>query len=64
VRFYILSPYKIEAHEHQLQDFIADDLMYAIQSADTKIAVDDDHLSVMEKAYPKYHKYEVIVGRK
>lgn len=64
MRFYILSPYKIDAHERELQDFICDDLMYALQSADTKIAVDDEHLKVMEKVYPKYHKYEVIVGRK
>jgi hypothetical protein len=64
MRFYILSPHKIEAHEHALADFIAEDLMYAIQSAHTKIAVDEEHMRVLEKAYPSYHRYEVIVGKK
>ena len=62
--FYILTPYKIEAHEHELKDFLADDLLFAIQAGDTKIAIDEDHLSILAKAYPKYHKYEITVGKK
>lgn len=64
MRFYILSPYKLDALEHHLEDFISEDLMYILQSANTKIAVDESHLKAMERAYPKYYKYEVIVGRK
>jgi len=61
--FYILTPYKIEAHEHSLRDFLADDLLFAIQAGETKIATDEECLSNLEKAYPKYHKYEVRVGK-
>jgi hypothetical protein len=62
--FYILTLYKIEAHEHGLNDFIADDLLSAIQAGDTKIAIDEDHFLLLAKAYPKYHKYEITIGRK
>jgi len=61
--FYILTKYKIEAHEHQLRDFIADDLMSAIQAADTKIAVDKECLSLLMAAYPNHHVYKVEVGK-
>lgn len=64
MRFYILTPHKIDAHEHDLAEFIVDDLLEAMQSDRNKIAVDDDHLDLMENVYPGYHKYEVIVGRK
>lgn len=62
--FYILTPYKIEAYEHELKDFLADDLLFAIQARDTKIAVDEDNLAALVKVYPKYYKYEIIVGKK
>jgi len=61
--FYILTPYKIEAHEQRLRDFLADDLLFAIQAAETKIATDEKCLAVLEKAYPRYHKYEIKVGK-
>lgn len=61
--FYILTPFKIEAHEHGLSDFIADDLLDAIQSASTVIATDQRCLLDLEKAYPKHHKYKIKVGR-
>ena len=61
--FYILTPYKIEAHEHRQPDFLADDLLCAIQAGETKIATDEECLAVLEKAYPKYHKYEIKIGK-
>ena len=61
--FYILTPYKIDAHEHKLRDFLADDLLEAIQLAETKIATDEECLDELQKAYPKYHKYKVILGK-
>jgi len=61
--FHILTPYKIDAYEHQLSDFIADDLLSAIESAETKIATSDAHLCVLQKAYPNYIKYTVRVER-
>lgn len=63
MRFYILTPHKIEAHENCLNEFIADDLMYVIQSSHTKIATDSKHLKMLEKAYPEYHRYEVVIGK-
>jgi len=61
--FYILTPYKIEAYEHQLSDFIADDLLSAIESAEAKIATSDVHLCALQKAYPNYIKYIVRVEK-
>jgi len=61
--FYILTPFKIEAHEYGLSDFIADDLLCAIQSASALIATDQRCLADLEKAYPKHHKYLIKVGR-
>lgn len=61
--FYILSPYKIEAYENQLSDFLPDDLLLAIQTGETKIATDADSFAFLQKAYPKYHKYKVLLGK-
>ena len=61
--FYILTPHRIEAHERSLSEFLADDLLFAIQAGETKIATDEECLYHLEKAYPKYYKYEVRVGR-
>ncbi len=61
--FYILTPYKIEAHEHQLTDFLADDLLLIIEQANTKIATSVEHLNTLQKVYPNYNKYEVKVGK-
>lgn len=61
--FYILTPYKIEAHENCLCDFLADDLMAVIEQADTKIATSQEHLCALQKAYPDYNKYEIKVGK-
>jgi hypothetical protein len=61
--FYILTPHKIEAHENSLREFLADDLLFAIQAGETKIATDEECLSHLEKAYPKYYRYEVRVGK-
>jgi hypothetical protein len=63
ITFYILSPLKIEAYEHNQLDFIADDVMYAIQMKDTKIATDRISLENLKKEYPNYNKYEVKVGK-
>jgi hypothetical protein len=62
-RFYILTPYKIDAFDNHLPEFIADDLMYAIQAGQTKIATDEKILEQMEKEYPHYHMYEVTIGK-
>lgn len=61
--FYILTPYKIDAHEHDLSDFLADDLLAVIERADTKIATSEDHLELLQKAYPNYHRYEIKVQK-
>jgi hypothetical protein len=61
--FFILSPYKIEALEHQLTDFLADDVVHTIQLELTKIATDDTCLKNLEKQYPTYHKYKITVGK-
>lgn len=61
--FYILSPYRIEAQESCLQDFIADDLLMAIQSIDSKIATDKEGYATLCKAYPSYYKYEIVVRK-
>jgi hypothetical protein len=61
--FYILTPYKIEAHEHQLCDFLADDLLSIIEQADTKIATNLENLCALQKVYPNYNKYEIKVGK-
>ena len=61
--FHILTPYKIEAYEHQLPDFIADDLLSAIESDKTKIAISDAHLCALQKVYPNYIKYTIRVHR-
>lgn len=61
--FYILSPYKIEAQESCLQDFIADDLLMAIQSKDSKIATDEEGYVALCEAYPSYYKYEIAVRK-
>jgi hypothetical protein len=60
--FYILTPHKIEAVNDNLSDFIADDLMLAIQKASTKIATDRFYLEVLQREYPTYHKYEIKIG--
>jgi hypothetical protein len=61
--FYLLTPRKIEAHEYQLYDFLADDLLYLIQSPSTKIATDKKSLDHLKEQYPRYHKYKVEIGK-
>lgn len=61
--FWILTPHKIEAHEHNLSDFIVDDIMYAIQLAETKIATDKVCLENLQRQYSSYHRYEISVGK-
>ena len=62
--FWILTPNKIEAaHADNQSDFLADDIMYAIQSATTKIATDKICLDNLQKQYPSYHRYEISVGK-
>lgn len=61
--FYILTPHKIEAHEHSLSDFIADDISFAIQQQGTKIATDETCFDNLKKAYPTYHRYVIRVGK-
>ena len=62
--FYILTPYKIEAYTYGLQgDFLADDLLAVIQAEDTKIVSNKDDLSILERSYPKFHKYEIKIGK-
>jgi len=61
--FWILTPHKIEAaHANNQSDFLPDDIMYAIQSATTKIATDKVCLDNLQKQYPSYHRYEISVG--
>lgn len=59
--FYILTPHKIQAYEHNLDEFIADDLLEVIPNANTKIATDVDNLCALRKAYPTYRWYEVHI---
>jgi hypothetical protein len=62
--FWILTPNIIEAmHADNQSDFLADDIMYAIQSATTKIATDSICLNNLQKQYPSYHRYEISVGK-
>lgn len=60
--FYILSPFRIEAYENNQDDFIADDLIFAIQSRDTFIATSNEQLSLLEEVYPQHHVYTVKIG--
>ena len=61
--FYILTPHKIEAFEHCLKDFLADDVLFTIQLDGTKIATDERCLENLQKEYPSYHRYEIKVGK-
>ena len=61
--FYILTPHVIESHRDDLPDFLADDIMYAIQLDATKIATDEACLKNLQEEYPTYHRYEVKVGK-
>ena len=61
--FYILAPHRIEAIEHGLVDFLADDVMFAIQSAEVKIATDTLSLDNLNKAYPTYYQYKIKVDK-
>jgi hypothetical protein len=61
--FYILTPYKIEAFEHSLSDFLADDIFQTIQLESTKIATDKVCLQNLQKEYPSYYIYEIKVGK-
>lgn len=63
MRFYILTPHKIEAHDSCLTEFVADDLMFAIQSSHSKIATNKKNLEMLEKVYPGYYRYEVVIGK-
>jgi hypothetical protein len=62
--FYILSLHKIEALEYKLDDFLADDLVQAIQSGNTKIANTDEIFNELKRSYPTYYKYVVSMERK
>jgi len=61
--FYILTPYKIEAFEHHLPDFLADDVKFTIELEGTKIATDEACLENLQKEYPSYYRYEIKVGK-
>jgi hypothetical protein len=61
--FWILTPHKIEAHEHNLSDFLADDIIGAIKLASTKIATDKVCLENLQRQYPSYHRYEIRIGK-
>lgn len=61
--FYIFSPYKIEAYENKLSEFLADDLLEIINQSNTKIATNEEHFSILKQTYPNYNKYEVKVGK-
>lgn len=61
--FYILSPFRIEAYENKQDDFIADDLLFAVQSRDTVLATSNEQLSLLIEAYPKHHVYRVKIGK-
>jgi hypothetical protein len=61
--FYILIPHRIEAFENCLSDFLADDILFAIQDSTSKIATDDICLANLQKEYPNYYKYEIRVGK-
>jgi hypothetical protein len=61
--FYLLTPHKIEAFEHNLSDFLADDVMQTIQLESTKIATDLACLQNLQKEYPSYYGYEIKVGK-
>jgi hypothetical protein len=61
--FYLLTSHKIEAFEYNLLDFLADDVLSAIQLEDTKIAIDDVCLKNLQQQYPLYHRYEIKVAK-
>jgi hypothetical protein len=61
--FYILIPHRIEAFENYLSDFLADDILCAIQDSTSKIATDTVCLANLQEEYPNYYKYEIRVGK-
>ncbi|MFA5758028.1 MAG: hypothetical protein WC942_01425 [Clostridia bacterium] len=61
--FWILSPYKIESYEDSISDFIADDLLHAIQCSSSIIATSQDSLDKLQQQFPKYHKYIITLGK-
>ena len=61
--FYILMPHKLEAYDNDLPDFLADDLMLAMQLKTTLIATDKTCLDNLQEAYPNYYRYEIRVGK-
>lgn len=61
--FYIITPYKIEAFEHNLPDFLADDVKFTIELDGVKIATDELCLKNLQKEYPSYYQYKINVGK-
>lgn len=61
--FFILTPHKIESLEHNLPDFLADDVVLTIQLEVTKIATDEICLENLQKQYPTYYKYKINIGK-
>lgn len=62
--FFILSPYKIEALEFNQADFMADDLLSAIESGETVIATTEQGFYLLREANPHLTYYYKIAVEK
>ena len=58
--FHIFTPYKIEAVNSSLNDFVADDLVEAIAMRDSRIATSEVLADELRKAYPSYYEYKIV----
>lgn len=58
--FVILSRFKLDAHESNCTDFVAEDLIDLINNDDTIIVTDLEHLEEIKNASP-YNRYEYSI---
>lgn len=64
---HILSPYPIEALDNNFPEFIAEDLILALQYKDSRIIVDaEDSVvqSIMNEVGGSFHHYVLTIGKK
>jgi len=61
--FYILTPNKITEFDCSQEDFLPDAIMYALQSANNKIATNEQSFAALQEAYPSFHQYRIQVGQ-
>lgn len=61
--FYVFVPDEINALKHSESDFISDDLLFAIQSQQSKIATTPEMFDVFCRDYPEYYRYAVKVRK-